>query len=151
MLFPGSLSSRFLLPSIILLLAVCGCSSNEKQVYPAQGRVVWEDGVPVKELAGGMVIFQCDTEQISAKAPIDAEGRFVLGTYGLDDGAVAGKHKVAIVQPSDEESGDYKPLAIVAKKYESMETSDLEVTVQPQQNDIELKVLPGAWMKKQKK
>jgi hypothetical protein len=32
-----------------------------------------------------------------------------------------------------------------------MDTTDLEVTVEPKNNDIVLKVLPGAWMKKQKR
>jgi hypothetical protein len=96
------------------------------------------------------VIFQCDTEEMSAKAPIDQEGGFVLGTYTQTDGAVAGKHKVSIAQPAPE-TGEYRPLEIVDRKYESMEATDLEVTIEPKRNDVALKVSPGAWMKKKKR
>jgi hypothetical protein len=136
--------------SLGLLAFMAGCSSNQKPVYPTKGRVVWEDGSSVKELSGGMVIFQSDAEEISAKAGIDEEGRFVLGTYTLDDGAVAGQHKVAIVQPSADESGDYKPAHIIDPKYESMETTDLAATIEPKSNEIVLKVTPDPRMKRQR-
>jgi hypothetical protein len=87
---------------------------------------------------------------MSAKASIDQEGSFTLGTYSQSDGAVAGKHKVSIAQPAAE-TGDYRPLEIVDRRYESMETTDLEVTIEPKRNDIVLKVSPGAWMKKKKR
>jgi hypothetical protein len=132
-----------------LLLTVVGCNSNEKQTYPVRGQLQWTDGSAARELSGGMVVFQSDSEEISAKGFLDDEGRFVLGTYQLDDGAVAGKHKVAVVQPADE-AGDYNPNEIVERKYESMGTTDLEATVEPKSNEIVLKVNPGAWTKKQK-
>jgi hypothetical protein len=127
-----------------------GCSSGQKPTYPVKGQLAWEDGSPAKELSGGMVIFQCDAEQMSARASIDPEGGFVLGTYTLSDGAVTGKHKVSIAQPAAE-TGEYRPLEIVDRRYESMGTTDLEVTIEPKRNDIVLKVSPGAWMKKKKR
>ncbi len=141
----------FLLLAVpLLLLMAWGCSSDQKKTYPVKGKLVWPDGSSAKELSGGMVIFQCNAEQISSKGPIDQTGCFVLGTYTLIDGTVAGKHKVAIVQPvSDDEN--HSPLQVVHRRYESMETTDLEVTVEPKDNDIVLKVMPGAWMKRPKR
>src|SRR5687768_18574216 len=92
--------TRVMVAAVLAAIAAAGCSSNEKKTWPTRGKIVWADGTSVKELADGMVIFQCDSEEISAKGPIDAEGQFVLGTYSMTDGAVAGKHKVAIVQPA---------------------------------------------------
>jgi hypothetical protein len=134
----------------LVILPSAGCLSGQKPTYPVQGKLVWDDGSPAKELAGGMVIFQCDTEEMSAKSSIDQEGGFTLGTYTLTDGAVAGTHKVSIAQPAAE-TGDYRPLEIVDRRYESMATTDLEVTVEPKRNDVVLKVSPGAWMKKKKR
>jgi hypothetical protein len=129
------------------LVMLSGCLSDKKPTYPVKGQLAWQDGTAAKELSGGMVIFQCDAEQMSAKASIDQDGGFVLGTYALSDGAVAGKHKVSIAQPAAE-TGDYRPLEIVDRRYESMGTTDLEITIEPKRNDIVLKVSPGAWMKK---
>jgi hypothetical protein len=134
----------------LVILASAGCSSSQKPTYPVQGKFVWEDGSPAKELSGGMVIFQCDAEEMSAKASIDQAGGFVLGTYTLSDGAVSGKHKISIAQPAPE-TGEYRPLEIVERKYESMGTTDLEVTIEPKRNDIVLKVSPGAWVRKKKR
>jgi hypothetical protein len=134
-----------------LLVTTCGCNSDQKKTYPTKGKLVWEDGAPVKELSGGMVVFQCDAEEISAKAPIHEDGSFVVGTHTLDDGAVAGKHQVAIMQPADQNASEYRALQVVDRKYESMDTTDLAVTIEPKPNDLVLKVTPGAWMKKQKR
>ncbi len=63
---------------------------------------------------------------------------------------MAGKHKVAIMQPPDPRASDYRQLQVVDRKYESMDTSELEVTIEPKANEITLTVTPGAWMKRQK-
>jgi hypothetical protein len=143
---PCNLRSRLALAAAVALAAAAGCGDGKK-TYPVAGRFVWQDGSPAKELSGGMVIFQCDGEQISSKGPIREDGTFVLGTYKLEDGTVAGKHKVSVVQPSAD-WGDNPPLQVVHKKYEGMGTTDLEVTVEPKSNDVLLKVEPGAWMLK---
>ena len=143
-------STLLLVAAALLTATTWGCSSDEKQTYPVKGKLVWDDGGNAQQLAGGMVIFQCDAEQISAKAPIDEAGGFLLGTYALDDGAVAGQHKVAIIQPASE-SGDYNPREIVDRSQERIETTDLVVTIEPKPNDLILKLKPGAWTKKQKR
>jgi hypothetical protein len=145
-LFPSTAAKRWS-AWVLVIPTLAGCFSGQKPTYPVQGKLVWEDGNPAKELSGGMVIFQCDAEEMSAKAPIDQEGGFILGTYTQSDGAVAGKHKVSIAQPAAE-TGEYRPLEIVDRKYESMETTELEVPIEPKRNDIVLKVSPGARMKK---
>jgi hypothetical protein len=124
-----------------------GCG-DQKRTYPVRGQFIWEDtNAPAKELAGGNVMFQSDTERMTAQGPIDESGRFVVSTYKAGDGAVAGKHKIAIGQPVSD-YGDRPPVEAAHKKYESISTTDLEVTVEPHDNDFRLKIAPGAWMKK---
>lgn len=137
------------LAASLALLTLAGCAAGKK-TYPVKGKFVWPNGTAAKELAGGMVNFQCDAEQVSSKGPIGEDGSFVLGTYKLDDGTVAGVHKVAVVQPVAD-YGDNPSLQVVHRRYEEMATTDLKVTVEPKENVIELKVEPGAWMKKQKR
>jgi hypothetical protein len=144
-------TSRIAFLPLAACLLLSGCDSGQKPTYPVKGKFVWEGGGNAKELAGGMVIFECASEDMSAKGSIDSEGGFVLGTYKVDDGAVAGKHKVAVTQPADTSAGDFRTLAVVDRKYESMDTTDLEVTIEPKPNEITLKVMPGAWMKRQKR
>jgi hypothetical protein len=150
LMFPSQFRAGILLLAT-LIVTTCGCNSGQKPTYPTKGKFVWEDGSNVKELSGGMVVFQCDSEEIVARAPIDQDGAFTIGTYTMDDGAVAGKHKVSVVQPADETAGDARALQVVDPKYESTATTDLEVTIEPKSNEIVLKVSPGAWMKKQKR
>jgi hypothetical protein len=132
----------------LLALAAAGCGSDKK-TYPVAGRFVWADGTPAKELSGGMVIFQCAGEQMTSKGPVGPDGGFVLGTYKLDDGSVAGAHTVAVVQPSAD-YGENPPLQVVHRKYESHQTTDLKVTVEPKANEVVLTVEPGAWMLRKK-
>ena len=147
----GPASSNHLrLVMCVIVLATAGCRSDQKKTYPVQGKFVWPDGSSAKELAGGMVIFQCDAEQITSKAIIDQQGGFALGTYKLADGTVAGEHKIAIVQPVSE-SDNPAPLQVVDRRYEDPNTSDLIVTVEPKSNEVALKVEPGAWMKRRKR
>lgn len=133
---------------LVFLVSLAGCGSG-KSTYPVAGRFVWPDGRPAKEMAGGMVIFQCDAEQINSKGLIGADGSFILGTYKADDGTVAGNHKVAVVQPVAD-YGDNPSLQVVHRRYEDVATTDLRVTVEPKKNDITLKVEPGTWMLKKK-
>jgi hypothetical protein len=83
-LFPSTAAKRWS-AWVLVIPTLAGCFSGQKPTYPVQGKLVWEDGNPAKELSGGMVIFQCDAEEMSAKAPIDQEGGFILGTYTQSD------------------------------------------------------------------
>lgn len=140
-------SFTLLLLAVPLLLTTAGCNSDQKKTCPVRGKFVWPNGSVAKELSSGMVIFQCDAEEITSKASIDQDGGFILGTYKLTDGTVPGKHKVAVVQPVSDDD-NHAPLQVVHRRYENPTTSDLVVTVEPRSNEIVLKVDPGAWMKK---
>lgn len=78
------------------LLLVVGCGPQHPATYPVTGNVQFDDGEPV---AIGLVEFRSRTKPaLNARGKIEADGRFTLGTYAADDGAVLGDHDVSIVQ-----------------------------------------------------
>jgi hypothetical protein len=145
--FSSARPAFILLVVPLVLVTMAGCSSGKK-MYPVRGKILWPDGSGAKELASCTVVFQCSQEQVSSQGQIDEEGGFVLDTYQANDGTVAGTHKVVLVMPFDDIG---RKMQIVHPRYEKFDTSGLEVTVEPKDNEVVLKVEPGPWMKKQKR
>ena len=84
---------------IVVLVSLTGCGDDGRvPTYEVQGKVVFKDGSP---LQGGSVICLSDSTEhsMSARGNIAEDGTFTLGTYESDDGAIAGKHLVAIDPP----------------------------------------------------
>ena len=123
-----------------LMLAVLGlafgqltaCSGRPK-AYPAGGRVTYEDGEPLK---GGRIEVRSLEHPLVARGSIGNDGQFTLTTYKTDDGAVAGKHEVLIVQKfladidSMQEHAKHASMArTLDKKYSKYATSGLSVEV----------------------
>ena len=92
-----------------------------------------------KPLPGYQVSFQPVSGVRSATAISDAEGKFVLGTNNIGDGAAPGMHKVTVVwvAPSDDGMGEIiddpsklpkAPIEIPAK-YHAIETSGLQMDI----------------------
>lgn len=117
-----------------LALAVAGCGgSDHLKVAPAEGKVLYR-GEPLKF---GAVLFQPSAGP-PATGQIQPDGTFRLSTYGQNDGAVIGKHQVAITcmdnqapdaPPPDpnKEPGLGKPL--IPQKYLSPQSSGLTAEV----------------------
>ena len=117
----------------VVLLAACsgwaGCGSGPA-LYPASGTVRFDDGAPV---AGAVVEFLPNGGGPAARARTDAEGRFALTTGGAP-GAVAGPHRVGVVQAvlMDGAPGHVRHLAgrrTVPTRLASPATSGLTATV----------------------
>jgi len=79
------------LPWVIALLAAGGCGSGRPETVLVTGTVTYQ-GRPVE---GANVMFNCASGR-PAYGITDAEGRFELGTFSKDDGAIAGEHTVVI-------------------------------------------------------
>lgn len=131
-------------PAFALFLAafLAGCGGSG--VYPVQGKVVWKDGSPATELAGSFVTFELPEKQTSARGTIQADGTFRLTTNKPDDGALAGEHKVLIVEVGRKPLGgpDATALApgVMDSRYSDLATTDLTASVKPGTNQIELKI-----------
>jgi hypothetical protein len=121
-----------------ILVAAAGCGAGN--TYPVRGKVVFKDGTP---LTGGLVRFQPVDEkiQVSPRGDIQQNGTFILGTYKEDDGAIPGKYQVAITPPPRPKQRE-KPLGkpIIDPRFESYETSGLEVEVARRKNDFTIEV-----------
>lgn len=121
--------------SIIILLLVCfiaGCGSKEVGV---QGTVVYsDDGSPV---AGGVVIFSTPTFQ--ASGGLNAQGRFTIS--GNTIGLPPGTYKVAVSGPTEDldESG-LSTYELVDPKFSSISTSGIEITVDKNTKNLDIKV-----------
>jgi hypothetical protein len=126
--------------AVSALLALAGCDSDSK-VGSVRG-VVRLDGKP---LATGTVRFLPKAGR-AATGKIRSDGTYRLGTYGESDGALIGKHEVAIIAleigpvPTRTEGGrppatPTKPL--VPRRYMSPGSSGLTFDVQPGNNQAD--------------
>lgn len=120
-----------------------GCSGDGRlPTYPATGKVAFPDGSP---LGGGWIACESPEHSVAARGVIEADGTFELGTYEPGDGAVAGRHLVAITPASpegyDPDQGTAPPA--IDQRFTHMDTSGLEIKVHPDdENHFELQVEP---------
>jgi hypothetical protein len=114
-----------------------GCSRGFKQDTAKVRGTVKLDG---KLLAGGSVMFTPETGR-GAVGVINPNGEFVLGTYEPDDGAIVGKHKVAVFPIGSSFESDQLPSNYVAipTRYQNGSSSGIEFEVKAgEQNLVEV-------------
>jgi hypothetical protein len=124
--------------TLLTLVAASGCGG--RKVYPVQGRVIFPDGTP---LTGGLVVFEPvePAADVSARGHIQADGTFRLGTYGHDDGAIAGRHRALVVPPLPAKLDERNPPPPpIHARFRSFDTSQLEFLVTPGPNEFTIKV-----------
>jgi len=121
-------------------LACTGCGSSglqpgEVPAVKAAGNVFYHG----KPLAKGSVLVV--PEQGHAAAGEVKDGHFTLTTYAQDDGAIPGKHKVAVTATEEEKGtkGEGATKLLLPAKYARAETSNIVVTV-PNEGTSELKI-----------
>jgi hypothetical protein len=90
----GSHIRCWLLPAICVAVLV-GCSgSDHPATVPVSGTITL-NGTPVE---GATVSFMTGGASLAAHGVTDIQGRYELSTFGENDGAVIGTHKVAITK-----------------------------------------------------
>jgi hypothetical protein len=148
---------------LVVLLTGCG-SSDDVEVYPTRGTVRFE-GKPMS--GGGSIAFVPVSAQKgkAAGGTINADGTFVMSTYGDGDGSMAGTFRVVIVQSTSAEpdfggdsdapgaaakSGGTSTVAredIIPTLYGDPAASPLSVTIEAkEQNELTIELnrsLPG--------
>jgi hypothetical protein len=133
--------------SIILLVAailplLSGCDA-QIETYLVHGMVVYPDGKPMTE---GIVEFEVQglKKAITASGDINSDGTFRLSTYVVNDGAIAGTHRVAVIANYEIGTGAERPglvpPPILNPKFSEFKTSGLEVEVKPAANNIMVQV-----------
>jgi hypothetical protein len=133
---------------LVIVVAVAGCSPSS--TYPVTGTVKFTNGKP---LAGGRVLFQpTGVPSQPARAMIDTDGAFSLGTFEIGDGAVPGLHWVAFYRRVPPEAvHDMAAIAryrsVVESQLQNIQTTPLEYTVKSDGSanhfDIQLKPTGG--------
>jgi len=128
--------------SIFALAMLSGCS-DQPETYLVHGMVVYPDGQPVTK---GTVEF----ETLNGKTPITAsgeiapDGTFQLGTFVVNDGAIAGTHRVAVIANYEIGTGierpELLPPPVLNPRFSDFKTSGLEVTVKPSANNLLVEV-----------
>jgi hypothetical protein len=112
-----------------------GCGRAGPAVYPAAGHVQSADGrratfgvVELTSLEGGQV----------ASGRIEQDGTFRLSTFSSGDGAVAGRHRLIVVQIVNTERvplRDHHHVLDVHLRHARYETSGLECQVEPRRSN----------------
>ena len=112
----------------IMFISGCGGATEQASILlkpvPVKGSVMFKG----KPLAGGTVRFEPEDGGREAAGNIEPDGTFTLTTFESADGAVAGKHRVAVDPPAD------KPKSLPAK-YKSAASSGIVLEVTPDKTE----------------
>lgn len=131
-----------LLTLMISLGAVSGCGPSHPRTYQVTGTVKLDDGTPI---TSGTIEFESleSDPPITATGLLDDQGRFELGTFENDDGALPGKHRVAVISNYEIGTGAERPgkipkMVAVDDRYQDFSTSGLTFTVEETSNTFNL-------------
>jgi hypothetical protein len=114
--------SRLAAAGLVLLFAAAGCGN------PEMGRVSGRITNGGKPVAGVEVMFYTPNRPV-ARAVTDADGRYTLSTRRLNDGAYAGRHKVAIEPKFNPDGSEVSQGGTVAPNVRDLATTPLEAEV----------------------
>jgi len=127
---------RWLWPPLICLgFTACSDRYGGHPPYPATGQVL-VNGQPA---GGAQVLFyhleNWGDKSIVPQGRTDEDGRFVLSTYAVRDGAPAGEYRVAIEWPAYRIGKRVGPDRL-SGKFSKPNTSGLTAHVEPRDNEL---------------
>lgn len=124
--------------SMLLLVGCGGNATDQKPVAEVKGVVSYEG----KPLERGQIIFFPEFGAKIGQGQIQPDGSYELTTYESGDGALLGKHQVAIISERDMEGvlpedaeADQEP-SLIPTKYNLQKTSGLTAEVKEGGNEI---------------
>jgi len=123
----GMLHTLSRIATLAGLLAAVGCGSSP--TVPVEGRLVWPDGSPARELEGYTVEATSEGSKTTARGEIDKEGQFRLGTFKIGDGAEPGTLRVCVFPRPPSEIEPPPPVQLPAR-YAQPESSGLVITAE---------------------
>lgn len=134
-----------LLCSIALSASLIGCSGGEFKVVKVTGDCQC-DGQPIKSGWLQFAPIPESNEKMPGKASIgqiQPDGTFTLTTYAENDGAVVGKHRVTVNEPSMPEAAEIKRGAAVPEKHNCQLAEELRLEVKPgEENHFVIQMIP---------
>jgi len=110
------------------LIGIAGCGSGGK--YRVRGKLEYEDGTALTDLAGFTITFTSEKLGRSSRAEIQPDATFELSTNQENDGAYPGEYKVTVSQPHVEPGRPEKRHPVVELIYEDPEATTLSATVE---------------------
>ncbi len=116
---------------MIVFLVGCGSSGPGKPTLnPAKGKVTLGAGTPLA--FGTLALEPNGGRAMRCQGKIGPDGTFELET-GSEKGAAAGKYKAYVVVPPNKSKS-------VSKKFQSEDSSGIEVEIVSGDNDIDIKL-----------
>lgn len=146
----GRLFSVVCLVLFVLPMAV-SCSRDQGTVQ-VSGIARLTDGTPLPQ--GRIMLIGGETGPSGAIQP---DGTFRLGTFTTIDGAKPGYYKVVIVGAANPDTRPYEeqslhpelaPPSLIHSKYSRVETTDIEVEIGTDTNELEFSLEPNPRLKK---
>jgi len=140
----GPLGATHKLASLILLAlaaTLVGCEEDQARIptHPVKGKITFNG----KPTPGAMIVFHPKVQPAEPAPPkptgyVDADGNFVINTYGGNDGAPAGEYEVTIRWPKPvERDGELAPGPnVLPVRYGDPKQSKIVVQVAAGQNDV---------------
>lgn len=130
--------------ALVLMVGLSGCgggSGDQKATAAAGGKVSF-NGAPV---TGGSITLSPvgDGKQVGkpASATIQSDGTFKLSTYGNNDGAVIGKHRVTFSPPPGEtKEGPDGHAAQLPSPFDGLTVQTLEVEIKSGSNELKIEL-----------
>jgi hypothetical protein len=121
---------------VALFCIGCGPRNNPhfEKTVSINGKVTLGNGSPVR---GGLItLHPKDATKAESRGSIDKDGRFTLGTYKINDGAMPGQYTVTVEPIVFDKSGNPRPVRSLSipPKYTSSESSDLVVEIKDENN-----------------
>jgi hypothetical protein len=123
---------------LLFALGASGCGTSAA-TYPVDGTVVFDDGKPAHELAGGSVSFESATDQSNASGEIQTDATFRARTQKGEPGMRPGRYRVLVMPPPPEDE-DKRPPALIDPRLSSYETSGISVEIEAKPNRTEIKL-----------
>jgi hypothetical protein len=121
----------------LLVVGLAGCGSGQ---YPVHGKVSYPDGTAVTE---GMVVFESkgNDNPIMARAEIQPDGSYVMGTKQPGDGLQPGTYRVLVAPKYDPNAVDRGPRPpAIDPRFSSFSTSQLTCEVKAEDNNYPITV-----------
>ena len=122
---------------------IAGCGSGHLPTAAVKGTVLYHG----RPLEFGSILFEPQQGPL-ARSTIGPDGRFTLGTYSKDDGAVLGEHRVRIAcfesqRPGASSSKGHEATtgpSLIPRRYTNFSTSPLRVEVHAQNEPLRLEL-----------